>query len=113
MAGFGRGLRADLRSSMGAICHDRWDGLIAIGYSIEQPRPRHPDAATDEDRAAPKKALEAAVDEERIVAGRPNWWERDHRCAANLLSPGGRLASCLSTVSSSQGVVAPRSLCSG
>ena len=39
--------------------HDQrgWDALIAIGYSIQQPRPRHPDAATDEDRAALKKSL--------------------------------------------------------
>jgi hypothetical protein len=38
--------------------HDQrgWDALIAIGYSIQQPRPRHPDAATDEDRAALKKS---------------------------------------------------------
>jgi transposase len=37
--------------------HDQrgWDALIAIGYSIQQPRPRHPAAATDEDRAALKK----------------------------------------------------------
>ena len=38
--------------------HDQrgWDALIAIGYSIQQPRPRHPDAATEEDRAALKKS---------------------------------------------------------
>jgi len=37
--------------------HDQrgWDALIAIGYSIQQPRPRHPDAASKEDRAALKK----------------------------------------------------------
>lgn len=37
--------------------HDQrgWDALIAIGYSIQQPRPRHPDAATEQDRAALKK----------------------------------------------------------
>lgn len=37
--------------------HDQrgWDALIAIGYSVQQPRPRHPDAATGEDRAALKK----------------------------------------------------------
>ena len=37
--------------------HDQrgWDALIAIGYSIQQPRPRHPEAATEEDRAALKK----------------------------------------------------------
>jgi transposase len=39
--------------------HDQrgWDALIAMGYSIQQPRPRHPDAATEEDRAALKKSL--------------------------------------------------------
>ena len=38
--------------------HDQrgWDALIAIGYSIQQPRPRHPDAATEQDRAALKKS---------------------------------------------------------
>jgi transposase len=38
--------------------HDQrgWDALIAIGYSIQQPRPRHPDAATDADRTALKKS---------------------------------------------------------
>jgi transposase len=37
--------------------HDQrgWDALIAIGYSIQQPRPRHPAAATAKDRAALKK----------------------------------------------------------
>ena len=37
--------------------HDQrgWDALIAIGYSVQQPRPRHPDAATEQDRAALKK----------------------------------------------------------
>jgi len=37
--------------------HDQrgWDALVAIGYSIQQPRPRHPAAATAEDRAALKK----------------------------------------------------------
>jgi transposase len=37
--------------------HDQrgWDALIAIGYSIQQPRPRHPGAATEEDRATLKK----------------------------------------------------------
>ena len=37
--------------------HDQrgWDALITIGYSIQQPRPRHPDAATEQDRAALKK----------------------------------------------------------
>ena len=37
--------------------HDQrgWDALVAIKWSIQQPRPRHPDAATEEDRAALKK----------------------------------------------------------
>lgn len=37
--------------------HDQrgWDALIAIGYSIQQPRPRHPEAASKGDRAALKK----------------------------------------------------------
>ena len=38
--------------------HDQrgWDALVAIGYSIQKPRPRHPRAATEEDRAALKKS---------------------------------------------------------
>jgi len=37
--------------------HDQrgWDALIAIGYSIQKPRPRHPKAAGEEDRAGFKK----------------------------------------------------------
>ena len=37
--------------------HDQrgWDALIAIAYSIQKPRPRHPNAAGDEDREALKK----------------------------------------------------------
>ena len=37
--------------------HDQrgWDALIAIAYSIQQPRPRHPKTATAEDRARLKK----------------------------------------------------------
>jgi len=39
--------------------HDQrgWDALIAIEYSIQQPRPRHPEAADEEGRAALKKSL--------------------------------------------------------
>lgn len=39
--------------------HDQrgWDALIAIEYSIQQPRPRHPKAADEQDRAALKKSL--------------------------------------------------------
>ena len=38
--------------------HDQrgWDALVAIGYSIQQPRPRHPAAATEQDRTALKKS---------------------------------------------------------
>ena len=37
--------------------HDQrgWDALVAIGYSIQKPRPRHPEAAGEEDRAGLKK----------------------------------------------------------
>ena len=37
--------------------HDRrgWDALVAIRYSIQKPRPRHPKAAGAEDRDALKK----------------------------------------------------------
>ena len=37
--------------------HDQrgWDALIAIGWSIQQPRPRHPQAASEHDRSRLKK----------------------------------------------------------
>ena len=37
--------------------HDQrgWDALVAIKWSIQRPRPRHPEAATEEDRATLKK----------------------------------------------------------
>ena len=37
--------------------HDQrgWDALVAIEYSIQKPRPRHPEAATEKDRAKLKK----------------------------------------------------------
>jgi transposase len=37
--------------------HDQrgWEALVAIEYSIQKPRPRHPEAATNEDRAKSKK----------------------------------------------------------
>jgi transposase len=37
--------------------HDQrgWDALIAIEYSIQKPRPRHPEAAGEKDRARLKK----------------------------------------------------------
>jgi hypothetical protein len=38
--------------------HDQrgWDALMAIGYSIQQPRPRHPQAASEKDRTRLKKS---------------------------------------------------------
>ena len=41
--------------------HDQrgWDALIAIGYSIQQPRPRHPQTATRQDRGRLKKSSRA------------------------------------------------------
>jgi transposase len=37
--------------------HDQrgWDALMTIGWSIQQPRPRHPEAADAADRASLKK----------------------------------------------------------
>lgn len=37
--------------------HDQrgWDALVAIGWSIQKPRPRHPNTAREEERAAFKK----------------------------------------------------------
>ena len=37
--------------------HDQrgWDALVGIAYSIQKPRPRHPEAATEKDRAKLKK----------------------------------------------------------
>jgi transposase len=37
--------------------HDQrgWDALVAIGYSIQKPRPRHPETARETDRASLKK----------------------------------------------------------
>jgi transposase len=37
--------------------HDQrgWDALVAIGWSIQQPRPRHPQAASQQDRSRLKK----------------------------------------------------------
>jgi hypothetical protein len=32
-----------------------WDALVAIEYSMQKPRPRHPEAASNEDRAKSKK----------------------------------------------------------
>ena len=39
--------------------HDQrgWDALIAIDYSLQQPRPRHPETAGEEEREALKKSL--------------------------------------------------------
>jgi len=70
--------------------HDQrgWDALVAISYSIQQPRPRHPEAATEEDRAALKKtpdrgdrgAAQASGRKRRDLGdGRtPHWPEADH-----------------------------------
>jgi transposase len=39
--------------------HDQrgWDALVAVGYSIQQPRSRHPQAASTEERAQLKKSF--------------------------------------------------------
>ena len=53
------------------LVHDQrgWDALIAIAYSIQQPRPRHPKTATAEDRASLKKNCKALPS--RSAAGIP------------------------------------------
>jgi len=40
------------------LVHDQrgWDALVAIGYSVQKPRPRHPQAASEEGRATLKKS---------------------------------------------------------
>jgi transposase len=59
--------------------HDQrgWDALVAIGYSIQQPRPRHPQAATPQDRAQLKKSFKpplppsgASIPTQRSRSGR-------------------------------------------
>ena len=59
--------------------HDQrgWDALIAIGYSIQQPRPQHPDAATKQDRtrlkkssSAPPRPSNASIPTQRSRSGR-------------------------------------------
>jgi transposase len=73
--------------------HDQrgWDALIAIGYSIQQPRPRHPAAATEADRAALKKKLQAATAAER--RRRPGatveiWAMDEHRIGLKPITRG-------------------------
>jgi hypothetical protein len=47
--------------------HDQrgWNALIAIGYTIQQPRPQHPETATEKDRDELKKLEKAAAAEQR------------------------------------------------
>ena len=65
--------------------HDQrgWDALIAIGYSIQQPRPRHPQAATQEELAAFKKSCK----------------ERSRRSAGGIRMPRSRSGRATSTAS--------------
>ena len=53
--------------------HDQrgWDALIAIEYSIQRPRPRHPEAADEEDRAALKKSLRRRLPKSRASTRTP------------------------------------------
>lgn len=65
--------------------HDQrgWDALVAVGYSIQHPRPRHPQAATHEDRAGLKKS------------SRP----RSPANGASIAAPGSRSGRATSTAS--------------
>ena len=60
--------------------HDQrgWDALIAIDYTIQQPRPQHPETATEQDRAELKKSSKklqrqrgANIRTRRSRSGRP------------------------------------------
>ena len=50
--------------------HDQrgWDALVAIEYSIQKPRPSHPNAAGEEDREALKKLQDAAAEKQKHPA---------------------------------------------
>jgi hypothetical protein len=54
--------------------HDQrgWDALIAIDYSIQKPRPRHPNAAGEEDRAALKKNCGTQPKEKSVIIQAPS-----------------------------------------
>lgn len=55
--------------------HDQrgWEALLAIGYSVQKPRPRHPQAAGEPDRAALKKSLNAPSRRRRLsIPRRPS-----------------------------------------
>jgi hypothetical protein len=60
--------------------HDQrgWDALIAIGYTIQQPRPQHPETAMEKDRDELKKSSKklqrqssANIRTRRSRSGRP------------------------------------------
>jgi transposase len=53
--------------------HDQrgWDALIAIDYSLQQPRPRHPEAADEAEREALKKSLRRRAPTSKASARTP------------------------------------------
>jgi DDE superfamily endonuclease len=73
--------------------HDQrgWDALIAIGCSIQQPRPRHPQAASEVDRSRFKKSFSAPVAAERRKhpdAKIEVWAAEEHRIGLKPITRG-------------------------
>lgn len=77
---------------LASVCKQRgFEALVAIGYSIQQPRPRHPDAADEAGRTELKKKLEDAIAEERQA--HPNasievWATDEHRIGLKPITRG-------------------------
>ena len=72
--------------------HDQrgWDALVAIGWSIQQPRPRHPQAASEQDRSRLKKLQRAAANERRKHPGAAVeiWATDEHRIGLKPITRG-------------------------
>lgn len=104
--------RARFHGTQGVHDQRGWDALIAIGYSIQQPRPRHPEAAGATARGTLKKtparrgrgaAPPSASDGRALENGRaPHRPDADHaqrvgacRRAAECAGPSSlRVARC-------------------
>ena len=76
-----------------------WDALIAIAYSIQPPRPRHPGTAAAEDHAKLKKTHRRDCMGRRKHPGAKIeiWAENEHRIGLKPITRGpcGRLSANL------------------
>ena len=82
--------------------HDQrgWDALVGIAYSIQKPRPRHPEAATEKDRAKLKKNFSGPLlrrnDRTRARRSKSGRWTRrvgaERRAPTRARSPSLRVA---------------------